>query len=139
MLIVRTNAQLRSTLELSKPSSPFIQKAIPQQFHKQPTNRSHLRTLRKRYHLNTEQQLDLHYFGPAAHIRAEQLAAEATVQSNDDGIEYGVQWTTTRHEPRQLVKFWSLIKKSAFRAAPWLRTCLPPDEQKQVTIEQEGQ
>ena len=41
------------------------------------------------HHLNTRQQrLDLHYFGPAAHIRAEQLAAEATVQSNDDGIEY---------------------------------------------------
>ena len=141
-----TSTQLKSTLELSKPSSPFIQKAMPStvsQAANKPLTFAE-RIAQGKTPIQDQTATDGPSFtsGPAAHIRAEQLAAEATVQSNDDGIEYWGPVDNDSARAKAAGQILVIDQEECISCG----TCVEntehvfylPDEAKAVTIEQEG-
>ena len=80
--------------------------------------------------------------GPAAHLRAEQLAAEATVQTNEEGLEYWGPIDNDSARAKAAGQTLVIDQEECISCG----TCVEntehvfylPDDAKAVTIEQEG-
>ena len=80
--------------------------------------------------------------GPAAHLRAEQLAAEATVQTNEDGLDYWGPIDNDSARAKAAGQTLVIDQEECISCG----TCVEntehvfylPDDAKAVTIEQEG-